>query len=106
VGDREKGSLTMQAWPGGFRCGRCSEQRAMRQRALRSPLRPTLAICETCLETWERAGHRCARCWATVRDRLDVGLLVEIGAFAHVTCGGARVLGSTIAGPIDVWPGG
>ena len=94
----------MPAWLSGFRCGRCSEQRAMRQRALCSPLRPGLAICESCLETWERAGHRCARCWATVRDRLDVGLLVDIGAFAHVTCGGARVLGATITGRIDPRP--
>ena len=46
-------------------------------------------------------GHRCARCWASIRERLDVGLLVETGAFAHVACGGARVVGSPVAGPLD-----
>jgi hypothetical protein len=91
----------MRGWLGGFRCGRCSEQRAARQRALRSPRRPALAICEACLAGWQRMGHRCSRCWTTVRDRLDVGVLVETGAFAHVGCGGARVLGKPVTGPID-----
>jgi hypothetical protein len=94
----------MTPWVGGFRCGRCSEQRAMRQRALRSPRRPALAICTDCVETWQRMGHRCARCWTAVRDRLEVGVLVETGAFAHVACGGARVLGSPVTGLIDPSP--
>jgi hypothetical protein len=30
-----------------------------------------------------------------------VGLLVETGAFVHVDCGGARVLGIPIVGALD-----
>jgi hypothetical protein len=36
-----------------------------------------------------------------VQDRLEVGVLVETGAFLHVDCGGARVLGSPMAGGLD-----
>jgi hypothetical protein len=91
----------MWEWLAVFRCGRCGEIRARWRRALRSPVRPQLAICEECLETWERTGHRCARCWTPIRERLEVGLLVETGAFVHVDCGGARVLGSPIEGPLN-----
>jgi hypothetical protein len=83
----------MWQWLAVFRCGRCGEIRARRQRALRSPVRRQLAICEECLDVWERTGHRCARCWTPIREQLEVGLLVETGAFVHVGCGGARVLG-------------
>ena len=93
----------MWQWLAVFRCGRCGEIRARWQRALCSPVRPQLAICEECLETWERTGDRCARCWAPIRQRLEVGLLVETGAFVHVNCGGARVLGSPIEGTLDRW---
>jgi hypothetical protein len=85
----------------GFRCGRCGEARTGCKRALRSLLRPQLAVCEACLESWERTGHRCARCWAPIPDRLEVGLLVETGAFVHVDCGGARVLGTPASGAFD-----
>lgn len=88
----------MWQWFGGFQCGRCDEHRGGWARALRSPVRPQLAVCTGCFATWERMGHRCARCWAPVRDRLEVGLLVETGAFAHVDCGGARLLGSPVSG--------
>lgn len=91
----------MRPWVAAFRCGRCGEPRARRQRALRSPARPRLAVCAECLETWQRAGHRCALCRTPVRDWLDVGVLVETGAFAHVDCGGARVLGRAISSPLD-----
>ncbi len=84
----------------GFRCGRCGEVCGTWERALRSPFRPHLAICRQCLETWERTGHRCARCWTQVRDRLDVGLLVETGAFAHVECGGALLIGPHRSGAL------
>jgi hypothetical protein len=36
-----------------------------------------------------------------IHDWLEVGLLAEAGAFSHVACGGARVLGSPPAGIID-----
>ena len=88
----------------GFRCARCREIRATRERALSSPLRPQLAICEECLEGWERTGHRCARCWTPIQDHFEVGLLVETGVFAHVECGGARVLGPPISGHADQFP--
>lgn len=90
----------MWQWPAGFRCGRCGAMRGRWARALRSPFRPRLAICEDCLEAWGRTGHRCARCWAPIRRRVEVGLLVETGAFAHVDCGGALVLGSPISGTL------
>jgi hypothetical protein len=77
----------------GFRCGRCGEVHARSKRVLRSPTRPQLAICTGCLETWRRTGHRCARCWTPIQDRMEVGFLVDTGSFAHVDCGGARVLG-------------
>ncbi|MFB3818618.1 MAG: hypothetical protein ACE147_13225 [Candidatus Methylomirabilales bacterium] len=82
----------------GFRCGRCGEVRGRWARALRSPFRRQLAICQDCLETWQRTGQRCARCWAPIREPAEVGLLVETGALAHVDCGGALVLGSPISG--------
>jgi hypothetical protein len=91
----------MWQWLAGFRCGRCGEFRATWKRALRSPVRPQLAICEECLQAWERTGQRCARCWTPIPDRLEVGLLVETGAFVHVDCGGAWVLGSPISGTLD-----
>jgi hypothetical protein len=91
----------MWPWLFGFRCGRCRELHPRWHRALRSPLRPWLAICEGCLDAWERAGHRCARCRRPIRDRLEVGLRAETGAFLHVACGGARVLGTPIVGALD-----
>lgn len=90
----------MWQWLAAFRCRRCGEVRATSNRALRSPVRPQLAICEDCLDAWERTGHRCARCWMPVRDRLEVGFLVESRTFLHVDCGGARVVGSPIAGSV------
>jgi hypothetical protein len=84
----------------GFRCGRCGKVHGRWNRALWSPSRPHLAICRPCLETWERTGHRCARCWTQLHDRLDVGLLVETGVFVHVECGGARVIGSHLSGTL------
>jgi hypothetical protein len=85
----------------GFRCGRCRELRAAGERALLSPVRPRLAICQECLDAWKRTGHRCGRCWTPVRDALEVGLLVDTGAFAHVDCGGARVLGPLISVAVE-----
>ena len=82
----------MWRWLGRFRCARCGRNRPAAHRALRSPLRPELAICRDCLETWARSGHRCARCWMPIPSHLDVGLLVETGRFVHVDCGGARLL--------------
>jgi hypothetical protein len=90
----------MWQWLARFRCGRCGETRTGGERALRSPLRPRLAICAACLERWERMGHRCARCRSPIPDRLQVGLLVETGAFVHVDCGGARVLGPARLRPL------
>jgi hypothetical protein len=87
-----------------FRCGRCREVRASGERALSSPLRPQLAICEECLRAWYRTGHRCAQCWTAIQGDFEVGLLVETGAFAHVDCGGARLLGPPISGPADLLP--
>jgi hypothetical protein len=84
----------------GFRCGRCDAIRGRWARALRSPRRPRIAICGDCLDAWEWTGHRCARCWAPVCERSEVGLLVETGAFAHVGCGAALVLGSPISGTL------
>jgi hypothetical protein len=89
----------MWRWLAAFRCGRCGGVRGARHRALRSPLRAGLAICGDCLERWERSGHRCARCWRPIRDRLDVGFLLERRAFLHVDCGGARVV-RTDLGPM------
>jgi hypothetical protein len=86
----------MWQWLAGFRCGRCGEVRARSKRALRSPLRPRVAICVECLDNWMRTGHRCTRCWAPIRDPLEVGLLVDAGRFVHVGCGGARVLRSPV----------
>lgn len=91
----------MWQWLAGFRCARCGQHRGGWARALRSPFRPQLAVCDECLATWERTGHRCARCWTPVGDRLEVGLLVETGAFVHVDCGGARLLGSPVSGALD-----
>jgi hypothetical protein len=89
-------------WPWlGFRCGRCREVRAGWERALSSPLRPQLAICRECLGAWERIGQRCGRCWTSIRDPFEVGLLVEIGAFVHVGCGGARVLAPATSDAVD-----
>jgi hypothetical protein len=88
----------------GFRCRRCRELRAKWERVLASPARPQLAVCHECLQAWQRAGRRCGRCWAPVQDPLEVGLLVETGAFAHVGCGGARLLGPPIYGPADQLP--
>jgi hypothetical protein len=72
-----------------FRCGKCGEVRGVGRRALESPWRPRLGVCRDCLQQWERTGHRCGRCWAQIRDRLEVGLLVETRVFAHVDCGAA-----------------
>jgi hypothetical protein len=85
-------------WLARFRCAHCGEIRATGKRALRSPRRPQLAICEECLDTWERTGQRCTRCWTPVRDRLEVGLLADTGSFVHVDCGGARVFGGHTPG--------
>ena len=75
-----------------FRCARCGRALAAAKRALHSPQRPRVAICQDCVDTWRRTGQRCARCWLPVPDRLEVGLLVETGAFVHVTCGGAPMI--------------
>jgi DNA-directed RNA polymerase subunit RPC12/RpoP len=91
----------MWQWLTGFRCGRCGELRGTGERALHSPTRSAVAVCETCLGSWERTGHRCARCWAPIRDGVELGLLVETGAFAHVGCGGARVLRSSLSGAFE-----
>jgi hypothetical protein len=88
----------MWQWLARFRCGRCGELRARGNRALRSPVRRQLAICGDCLATWERTGQRCARCRSPIRDVLEVGLLVQTGALAHVDCGGARLLGPPMPG--------
>lgn len=90
----------MWQWLAAFRCGRCGAVRGTWHRALRSPLRAWLAICDECLEAWARTGHRCARCWRPIGDRLELGFLLEHRAFLHVECGGARVVGSPIAGGI------
>ena len=80
---------------GRFLCGRCGERREVGERTLQSPWRQHVAICRTCEEVWRRTGHRCAQCWEAIRDPLEIGLLVDRKVFAHVDCGGARVM----AGP-------
>jgi hypothetical protein len=74
-----------------FRCRRCGEICPRWRRALRSPRRRRLAICGECLESWQRTGRRCARCWGPILDGMEIGMLVDTRAFAHVDCGGARV---------------
>ena len=77
-----------------FRCRRCGEICPGWKRALRSPVRPRLAVCEGCVRVWQRMGRRCARCWTPILDRMQIGMLVDTRVFVHVDCGGARVLGS------------
>jgi hypothetical protein len=82
-------------WLATFRCARCGQALAAAKRALRSPARPQLTICQACVDTWKKTGQRCARCWMPILDRLEVGLLVETGAFVHVNCGGAPVIAAS-----------
>ena len=93
----------MWRWGAWFRCGHCGEIRGTWSRSLRSPVRRELGICARCLDAWRRTGQRCARCWAPIHDGLEVGVLVETGAFTHVACGGARVVGVPSGVPARFW---
>jgi hypothetical protein len=82
----------MWALVGSFRCSKCGSVQGIWRRARRSPFRSSLGVCRDCLGLWERTGHRCGRCWYQVQDNLQVGLLLDKGVFAHVSCGGALVI--------------
>jgi DNA-directed RNA polymerase subunit RPC12/RpoP len=82
----------MWRWFAMFRCARCGRALAAVKRELRSPVRHQVAICQDCVNIWKKTGQRCARCWMPIPDSLEVGLLVETGAFVHVNCGGAPVI--------------